>query len=83
MDYRLISNNAKFTLLKNVVVIKQGALYTLESCSEGYVSGAKDGVIKFWDVDFKSMATIDLTKSRDGYKGKSLFVGRNLVLFFL
>ena len=47
----------------------QGALYTLESCAEGYVSGGKDGVIKFWDTDFKPMATVDVGKSRDGYKG--------------
>ncbi|XP_035687635.1 echinoderm microtubule-associated protein-like 6 isoform X3 [Branchiostoma floridae] len=43
-------------------------IFTLYACDEGYASGSRDGCIKLWDTDFKTIAKIDLTESEHGYK---------------
>ncbi|WAR18910.1 EMAL6-like protein [Mya arenaria] len=47
----------------------KGAIYTLDMTDEGFSSGGKDGTVRLWDLDFKPIATINLSSSKDGYKG--------------
>ena len=41
----------------------------MDCAEEGYVTGAKDGLIRLWDSDFKPITKVDLTQSSDGYPG--------------
>ncbi|KAI0227896.1 Echinoderm microtubule-associated protein-like 6 [Lamellibrachia satsuma] len=50
----------------------QGGIYTMDCADEGYVTGAKDGMIRLWDTDFKPISKIDLTQASDGYQGLSI-----------
>lgn len=57
----------------------QGPVYTLDMSEEGYSSGGKDGVAKFWDPDFKPITSVNLVNAPEGYKG--IVVGSVLNLF--
>lgn len=39
---------------------------------DGFVTGGKDGVVKLWDSDFKSISSINLSNAPEGYKGNIL-----------
>ena len=41
----------------------------MDCADEGYVTGAKDGMIRLWDSDFKPITKVDLTQTSDGYPG--------------
>lgn len=45
----------------------------MDCADEGYVTGAKDGMIRLWDTDFKPISKIDLTQASDGYQGIAAF----------
>ncbi|XP_071162130.1 echinoderm microtubule-associated protein-like 6 [Mytilus edulis] len=56
--------------LDNVIVgAHQGAIYTLDIGESGYATGGKDGCVKLWDPDFKSITSISIGNSPEGYKG--------------
>ncbi|KAJ8309461.1 hypothetical protein KUTeg_014335 [Tegillarca granosa] len=46
-----------------------GAIFTLDMSEDGFVTGGKDGVVKLWDSDFKSISSINLSNAPEGYKG--------------
>ncbi|KAL3875087.1 hypothetical protein ACJMK2_038022 [Sinanodonta woodiana] len=63
----------KGTNLSRVVqAAHSGAIYTMNSADEGFVTGGKDGVVKLWDMDFKPITSINLVNIKDGYKGLCL-----------
>lgn len=49
--------------------IPQGPIYTFDMTGEGFATGGKDGFVKLWDLDFKSIATISIANSSVGYSG--------------
>lgn len=64
----------KITVLPTVyfllTFLSQGAIYTLDIGESGYATGGKDGCVKLWDPDFKSITSISIGNSPEGYKGK-------------
>ncbi len=49
--------------------VSQGAVYSIQACDDGYVTGGKDGAVSLWDSDFKPITKIDLTQAEEGYQG--------------
>ena len=55
----------------------------MDCADEGYVTGAKDGMIRLWDTDFKPISKIDLTQASDGYQGiAALFTDFYIMFLF-
>ncbi|XP_077993248.1 echinoderm microtubule-associated protein-like 6 [Glandiceps talaboti] len=59
-------------LQKTIQGAHAGSIYTMDMCEDGYSTGGKDGCIRLWDPDFKSITRINLTDSTDGYQGLSV-----------
>ncbi|XP_046338524.1 echinoderm microtubule-associated protein-like 6 isoform X1 [Haliotis rufescens] len=57
------------TLDRVIAGVHNGPVYTLDMSEEGYSSGGKDGVAKFWDPDFKPITSVNLVNAPEGYKG--------------
>ena len=47
-------------------------MYTLDIGENGYASGSKDGCVRLWDPDFKSITSVNISNSPEGYKGKPI-----------
>ncbi|XP_069464337.1 echinoderm microtubule-associated protein-like 6 isoform X1 [Ambystoma mexicanum] len=60
----------------NLVRTIQGAhtagIFSMYACEEGFATGGRDGCIRLWDTDFKSITKIDLRETEQGYKGLSI-----------
>ena len=48
-------------------------MFALYGFGDGYISGGKDGCVKFWNKEFKPMNMADLTQTPQGYKGTQKF----------
>jgi len=61
-----------FSVLKMTTICAiwlQGPIYTLDATADGFCSGGKDGMVRLWDPDFKPLSSVNLTSTKDGYKG--------------
>jgi hypothetical protein len=47
-------------------------VYTLDIGENGYASGSKDGCVRLWDPDFKSITSVNISNSPEGYKAIAL-----------
>ena len=41
----------------------EGAIYVMTTCSDGFLTGGRDGKIRFWDTAFAPLKDIDLKDS--------------------
>ncbi|XP_006816118.2 echinoderm microtubule-associated protein-like 6 [Saccoglossus kowalevskii] len=64
-------------LQRSIQGAHSGSIYTINASDDGYSTGGKDGYVRLWDCDFKSITKIDLTDSNEGYQGVYQFLFPN------
>uniref|UniRef100_A0A803SL06 EMAP like 6 n=1 Tax=Anolis carolinensis TaxID=28377 RepID=A0A803SL06_ANOCA len=57
------------TLVRTIQGAHGAGIFSMYACEEGFATGGRDGCIRLWDVDFKSITKIDLRETEQGYKG--------------
>ncbi|OCT79280.1 hypothetical protein XELAEV_18026090mg [Xenopus laevis] len=60
------------TLTRTIQGAHSAGIFSMYACEEGFATGGRDGCIRLWDTDFKSITKIDLRESEQGYKGLSI-----------